>query len=57
MMETHLDPLKRARATMVGCGRLEMCSIIMSNKVAERGSSAANELVQVITGWRMLKLK
>lgn len=57
MIKTHLAFLKRTRGATVGCGRLEMCSIIMRNKVVERRVSTSSELVQVIIGWGILKLK
>lgn len=50
MLKTHLVLLKENRGTIAGCGRLEIYSITMRNKVAERRVSAAYELVQVIIG-------
>lgn len=47
-IKTLLVLLKRNRRTIVGCGWLEMCSVVKRNKAAERRVSSAKELVQVI---------
>lgn len=46
ILKFHLGLIKKNRGTIARCGRLDICSITMRNKVAERRVSTANELVQ-----------
>lgn len=49
--------LKKDRGTMVGCGWLELWSMVIRNKAAARRVSLANELVQSIANWEIKKTK
>lgn len=46
ILKFHLGLIKKNRGTIARCGRLDICSITMRNKVAGRRVSTANELVQ-----------